>query len=515
LIFLANAREVSIPPQLNKDPFEAFEFFEKQEAQNEDLALTFSHQIINSTFFNFSNPGNVIQSSQTKTQKPEQKESVINNTQNGVRAQPSGTSLVRKPSIQKCNSDQPSTQRKELTVQENNQFVKPSIYQQEANRANQQQQIQPDLIEEKFYGEKSDKIEQPQNLMDLSINPQPKMNQNLMNQNPNFLVQRQMQMAMQMQAQQNFRSQGQYGMFNSHGNAYMMRQQGNIPNIINGQIFPQQFNSNFNNQMKLNNFSNQNMGQVQQTPNFALGQGSFNLGAQNQPISNLPPNMIQNLPNQANSVINMQNGAMGGNYIHPHILQMHNNFAQNNPQNQPMQNVQKQSEIKIESQNLQLNQQALIQNQENKNIHQAQEKKIYEQSNKINESEPIKKEINQNKNNEDINLNKRQNLGGEIDEYDLLFNKPIEAIEETKSEVHFTASGEFGGWDSVFDVGNNFGIQNQAEQERKRKEEEAKIKEKNISLTNTSLTSSNIRKFIFQEFSKSKIEIKIKKDLIN
>jgi len=453
---------LSVQERGEPDPFEAFQFFDKQEAGKEDLALTFSHQMINSTFFNFPNQGNITQSQMRQQQ--DQKEIVANETQNGSVGHISGSSLVKKPSIMKSNSDQPSIQRIDPVLQDKNQNKNSFIEQQESKRVNQQQ---PDLIEEKFYGGTSSQVQQPQNLMDMNPNSQ---------QNPDFQIQRQIQMMMQMQAQQNFRPPNAYGMFNSHGNiSFMARPQGNVPNMMNGQIFPQ-FISNFNNQT--NNISNQNMGKPhqnlnQKVPNFMSGQGNFNMGLQNQQMQNMPININQGLLMQENPNLYLQNNARGENYIHPHIQHM-------------QQNISQKSQVKI---------------QENKNAQvpdSGAQKNVDENQKKTFENEQIREDDNQ------INNAGNQNIKMQIDEYDLLFKKSIvEQVEETKSEVHFTITEEFGGWDSVFDVGNNFGIQNQIEQERKMKEQEEKTREKNISLTNTSLTTSNLKKFIFQEFSKS------------
>jgi hypothetical protein len=72
-----------------------------------------------------------------------------------------------------------------------------------------------------------------------------------------------------------------------------------------------------------------------------------------------------------------------------------------------------------------------------------------------------------------------------VDELDLLFNQPNKNVnnapvqqEESKQEMEAMRTGDFGGWDELFNIGNNANAQKFIEQEneKKRLEEEARQK---------------------------------------
>jgi len=98
-----------------------------------------------------------------------------------------------------------------------------------------------------------------------------------------------------------------------------------------------------------------------------------------------------------------------------------------------------------------------------------------------------------------------------VDELDLLFNQPKKennpsVQEEMKQEFEVMKTGEFGGWDELFNMGNNQNAQKfiDQENERKRLEEETRQKKaQNISLADTNINTSNLKKFFLQEISKN------------
>lgn len=455
---------------------EGIDLLDVPENQQEDLAMAFSHQMVNTSFFNF---GKSQASSESQQQRPENPLILANNASSseGALEQQQNVQVMmnieRKPSIQKSHSDQPQPQlvqnnRQEEVVQN---MPKPSV---------QKNSSQPDLIEADFYKMSSPERSQsvPQDL--INVSPE-KVQQNYYNTHgmgyrngpQNFNMNPQLQQQM-MNQQMFFGSMPASGMnFQNRGGQMQFggQQQGHMGNM----------NMNMN-------MMYQQQSQMQQMP-FG-GQQQQQGGGFNQ--------------NYGNMGVNANNPFGGQGQPQPQNNQQR---SPSFPQQQQQQNVniQNQPQPQVQQPQPQINVNPVPSKQQPQDqLHQIQPN--------LSESIAVPQKL-QDKNQQQQQVQVEEQKEKVVDELDLLFNQPKPAPvqqEESKQEFEVMKTGDFGGWDELFNIGNNANAQKFIEQEneRKRLEEEARQKKaQNISLVDTSINTSNLKKFFLQEISKSKRKI--------